>query len=62
MQIFARRGERFRCGVLEIPQLVLHPAVEFVGIFLTLQMEFHADGSVLEDKRGWEMEKIARRC
>lgn len=47
VQIFARCCKRFRRGVLKIPQLVLHPAVEFVRILLPLQMELDTDGGIL---------------
>ena len=42
MQIFARRGKRFTRGKFEIPQLVLHPAIEFLRVFLPLHVEFDA--------------------
>lgn len=35
-----------RC-ILEVPELVLHPAVEFVRILLPLQVKLDADGGVL---------------
>lgn len=47
VQVLARSGERFRGGELKVPQLVLHPAVELVGILLAFRMEFHANGRIL---------------
>ena len=47
VQIFAGSGESFRSGELEVPQLVLHAAVEFVGILLPFAVELDADGRVL---------------
>lgn len=46
MEIFTTGGKLLRGGILEVPQLVLHPAVELLGILLPLHVEFHADRRV----------------
>lgn len=52
MEVLAGRRELFRSGVLEVPQFVLHSAVEFLRIFLPFQMEFDTNRRVLQIKPG----------
>ena len=47
LQVLAGGGELLRGGVLEVPQLVLHPVVELLRVPLPLQVELAADGGVL---------------
>lgn len=46
VKIFTASGELFRGGVFEVPELVLHSAVEFLWILLPLQVELDADRRV----------------
>jgi len=48
VEILARGGKCFRSSELKVPQLVFHPAVEFVWILLPLRVEFHTDGGILQ--------------
>lgn len=48
MEILARGGKCFRSSELKVPQLVFHPAVEFIWILLPLRVEFHTDGGILQ--------------
>ena len=47
VQVLARRRERLGRGEFKVPQFVLHPTVEFVGILLSLRVEFHANRRIL---------------
>jgi len=47
VEILAGCRKCLGCCILEVPQLVLHAAVEFVRVLLTLQVELDADGGVL---------------
>ncbi len=51
LQVLARRGELLGGGVLEVPQLVLHPVVELLWVALPLQVELAAYGGVLQYKK-----------
>lgn len=51
MQILAGRGKRLGCGILKVPELVLHATIEFVGIPFTFQMELHTNGRVHTDRK-----------
>lgn len=46
VKILATRGELLSGRVLEVPQLVLHSAVELLGILLPLHVELDANGGV----------------
>lgn len=51
MQILAGGGKGLGRGIFEVPQLVLHAAVELVRILLALQVELHANCSILWRKK-----------
>ena len=50
MKVLAGGRELLGGGVLEVPQLVLHPVVELLRVLLPLQVELAADGRVLATK------------
>lgn len=47
VEVLARCSEGLARGELEVPQLVLHSAVEFLGVLLALHVELDADRGIL---------------
>ena len=49
VDVFARRRKLLGSGVLEVPQLVLHPVVELLRVLLPFQVKLTANGRVDAD-------------
>ena len=47
VQVFARFGEGLRGATLQVPQLVSHAAVEFLGVFLPHRVPAVSNGGIL---------------